>query len=180
VEFELYNRSGKKLTSDIVGRLNQLVVDYKTLKFQQVAGEETEVPFKFTVRVVIDEVTVSPDQIKGLTYGEERDVYDSQGQVTDTISRQVNEYRQLKKATMTGRIDFYDNQVGRVVNVVPIKVESVFTNAFGTLKGNPDAAGETTRLLLSSSQAEYPPAEQMILDAADEFVKRSAEVILAE
>jgi hypothetical protein len=180
VVLELTNRSGKNLTSDIVGRLNQIVSEYKKAQAKPASPGETVTPFNFTLRVVIDEVTVSPDQIKGLTYGEERDIYDNQGQVVDTIRCTVNEYRQLKKATIKGRVDFYDNQVGRVVNVIPISVESVFSNAFASIQGDPDAAGESTMLLLQSKQAAYPAAEQMVLDATDEFVKKVVEVILAE
>jgi hypothetical protein len=156
------------------------VAGYKKAQGKPASTDPSAVPFNFTLRVVIDAVTVSPDQIKGVTYGEERDVYDDQGQVVDTIRCTINEYRQLKKASMKGRVDFYDNQLGRVVNVVPISVESIFSNAFATLQGDPEAAGEATMMLLQSKQADYPAAEQMMLDATDEFVKKVVEVILAE
>ena len=56
VEFEMYNRSGKKLTSDIVGRLDQLSVDYMgTLRKPDMAGETSRSAdfFAFILRVVI-------------------------------------------------------------------------------------------------------------------------------
>ncbi len=180
VGFELQNRSGKNLTANIVGRLNKIVWDYKRSGLQQKDSTQLTQEFSFLVKVVIDEISVGPDQIKELTYGEERDLYNSEGVVVDTIRCQVNEYRQLKKATMSGRIDFYDKQIGQVVNRVPVRVETVFSNAYGSMQGNPEAAGETTRQLLTSRKAPYPGAEQMILDVTDEFVKKSVEIILAD
>ena len=179
MEFELSNRTGKKLTGDIVGRLNKIVGEYKKAKYGEATATETSPPLKFVLRVVLNEINVSPDQIKELNYGEERDIYRN-NEVVDTISCQVNEYRQLKISAIVGRIDYIDVQMGKVVNVVPIKVESLFTNSYGTLQGNPDAAGDDTRKLIRSKQAEYPSSEQMILDATDEFVKQAKEIILAE
>jgi len=59
-------------------------------------------------------------------------------------------------------------------------VETVFSNAYATLQGDPNAAGETTRQLLISKKAAYPSDEQMILTATEEFAKKAREIILAE
>jgi hypothetical protein len=178
LEFELYNRSGKDLTMPVVSRLNRIVWDYKRAKYGKEEGEPEVVGFKFTIKVVVSEIVIGPDQIKEMAYEEQRDIY-RDAEVVDTINCLVSEFRQLKKATMSGRIDFYDNQIGQVVNTVPIKVESIFANAYGTLQGNPDAAGEETIRLLSSKKADYPSSEQMILDATEEFVKKATEIVLA-
>lgn len=179
IEFELYNKSGKNLTGDIVGKLDKIVWDYKQVKYGQQKGDKPPVPFRFTMKVVITDVSVGQDQMKELTYEEQRDIYKDEV-VVDTIDCYVKEYRQLKKASMGGRIDFYDNQIGQVVNTVPLSVEVIFTNAYATLQGNPEAAGDDTRKLLLSKQAEYPSAEQMVLDATDEFVRKATQVVLAQ
>lgn len=179
MEFELVNKSGKKLTADIIGRLNKIVWDYKRARQPQPETAKSDVPFKFILRVVINKIDVSGDQIKELTYQEERDIYQND-EVIDTIKCLIYEYRQLKKATMIGRIDFYDVQLDQVVNIVPVKVESIFSNSYATLQGNPDAAGDATRMLLSSKKAEYPSAEEMILDATDEFVVKARQIVLVE
>jgi hypothetical protein len=179
MEFALVNKSGQNLTSDIIGRLDKIVWDYKRARIGQQETVPSEIPFKFILRVVINEIDVSGDQVKELNYQEERDLY-SDEEVVDTIKCLVYEYRQLKKATMIGRIDFYDVQLGQVVNIVPINVESVFTNSYGTLQGNPDAAGDATKMLLDSKKADYPSAEQMILDATDEFVVKARQIVLVE
>jgi hypothetical protein len=70
--------------------------------------------------------------------------------------------------------------MGQVINSVPIKVETIFSNEYATLQGNPAAAGEDTRKLLEARKAAYPSDEQMILTATEEFVKKAKETILAE
>jgi hypothetical protein len=179
IEFALYNKSGKNLTGDIVGRMDKIVWDYKKVKYGQQKGDKPAIPFKFTMRVVITDVSVGQDQMKDLAYEEQRDIY-KDDVVVDTIDCYVKEYRQLKKASMGGRIEFYDNQIGQVVNTVPLAVEVIFSNAYATLQGNPDAAGDETRRLLVSKQAAYPSAEQMVLDATDEFVRKATQVVLAQ
>ena len=179
IEFELANRSGQNLSSDIIGRLNRIVWDYKKTRYGQPATAAEGPPFKFILRVVINEIDVTGDQIKELSYQEERDLYSGE-EVVDTIKCLVYEYRQLKKATMIGRIDFYDVQLKQVVNTVPIKVESIFTNSYGTLQGDPEAAGDATLMLLSAKKADYPSAEKMILDATDEFVVKARQIVLVE
>lgn len=179
LEFELVNKSGKKLTSDVIGRLDRIVWDYKRARMNKSETAPAGIPFKFLLRVVINEIDVTGDQIKELNYQEERDLYRGD-EVVDTIKCLVFEYRQLKKATMIGRIDFYDMQLGQVVNIVPIRVESIFTNSYGTLQGDPDAAGDATRLLISSKKADYPSAEKMVLDVTDEFVVKARQIVMVE
>jgi hypothetical protein len=179
LEFELYDKTGKGLTKDIVNRLTKIIWEYKRAKYGNYQSDPKGPEFKFTIRVVVDDISVSPDQIKDLSYEEQRDVM-REGQVVDTITCLVNEHRQLKKATMIGRIDFYDNQLNQVVNMVPVKVETVFMNSYGTLQGNPDAAGDDTRELLNSKMVDYPTAEKMALNATDEFVKKASQVVLAQ
>jgi hypothetical protein len=122
---------------------------------------------------------IGPDQVKDLEYQEERDLYQGET-VVDTISCLVLESRQLKKAYLSGSLEYFDPRIGQVINSVPIKVETIFSNAYATLQGNPAAAGEDTRKLLDSKKVAYPSDEQMILTATEEFVKKAKEIILAE
>jgi hypothetical protein len=179
VEFELDNRTGKNISSSLADQLSIIIWQFKKAKYGQVEPATKDESFSFILRVVLDEMKIGPDKVKELQYSEERDVYRS-GIVVDTISCLINETRQLKRASLTGSLEYVDKQTGQVVNRVPIKVESVFKNAYATLQGNPAAAGDETRALLLSKQAAYPSSEQMILDAAAEFAKKAGEIIVAE
>jgi hypothetical protein len=122
---------------------------------------------------------IGTDQVKEVQYQEERDVLQDHV-VVDTMKCLVNETRQLKKAMLAGNIEYIDKQNGRIVNRIPLKVETVFRNSYASLQGNPDAAGDETRKLLTSTKAVYPSAEQMVMDATEEFSKKAAEIILSE
>jgi len=179
VEFELNNRTGKEISSSLIDQLSVIIWQFKKAKYGQVQPATKDESFTFILRVVLNEMKIGPDKIKELQYAEERDVY-RDALVLDTISCLINETRQLKLAELSGSLEYVDKQTGQVVNRVPIKVETVFKNAYATLQGNPDAAGDETRALIKSKQAAYPTSEQMILDAAAEFAKKAGEIILSE
>ena len=179
VEFELNNLTGRKISNSMVDKLTIIIWELKKAKYGQVKPDTIDDSFTFVLRVVLDELLVGSDQYKEVQYQEERDIYIG-GLVVETISCQITETRQLKKALLAGSIEYIDKQTGRVVNRVPIKVESIFSNAYASLQGNPDAAGDATRELLRSKKADYPSAEQMVLDATEEFTKKARGVILAE
>ncbi|NTV83063.1 MAG: hypothetical protein HGA23_02030 [Bacteroidales bacterium] len=179
VEFELHNRTGKNISPTLVNHLSVIIWDFKKAKYGQEKPVVTDDSFTFILRVILDDLLIGADQVKQLEYQEERDIY-SGNQVIDTIKCLVNETRQLKKALLSGNLEYVDKQTGKVVNRIPIKVESVFSNAYASLQGNPDAAGEVTRELLKAKQAPYPSNEQMIIDATEEFSRKAGEVILSE
>jgi hypothetical protein len=179
VEFEMHNRTHKTISPAMTDQLSIIIWEFKKAKYGQVKPTVTDKSFSFTLRVILDNLEIGPDQVRDLQYQEERDVYQGD-QVVDTISCLIDESRQLKKAQLIGSLEYYDNQTGQVVNRIPIKVESVFTNAYATLQGNPAAAGEATVELLRAKKAAYPSDEQMILDATQEFSRKAGEIILAE
>jgi hypothetical protein len=179
VEFELHNRTGMKISSSLVNHLSIIIWEFKKAKYGQEKPAATDDSFTFILRVILDDLKIGSDQVKEMEYQEERDIYRGE-QVIDTIKCLVLETRQLKKALLSGSLEYVDKQTGKVVNRIPIKVESVFSNAYASLQGDPDAAGDATRELLRAKKAPYPSDEQMILDATEEFSKKAGEVILSE
>ncbi len=178
MEFELQNRTGRVISNQMVSQLETIVVDFMRASRAQ-APESTDIPgsLDFRMRIVLDKIQIGPDQIRELEYSEERDRIEN-NLVVDTLRCTVKEYRQLKKATLTGAIEYMDTEREQVINRVPVSVESVFTNAYAYLQGDPQAAGESTRELLKSRKADYPSEEQMTQDVTEEFVKKAREVIL--
>jgi len=179
IEFEMYNRTQKVVSAAMIDQLSVIIWEFKRAKYGQTKPEKIDDSYTFILRVVLDEILIGADQVKELEYQEERDVY-RDGQVVDTLKCLVTETRQLKRAKLSGSLEYVDKTSGNVVNKVPIVVESVFMNAYALLQGDADAAGEETRKLLMSKRAPYPSNEQMILDATEEFTKKAREVILAE
>jgi hypothetical protein len=179
MEFELQNMTGKQISPSVVDQLSIIIWEFKRAKYGQVKPEKTDDSFTFILRIVLDQVQVGNDQVKELQYQEERDIYQGD-QVVDTIKCVVLETRQLKKAMLGGSLEYIDKQSGKVVNRVPVKVESVFKNSYASLQGDPDAAGEETRELLKSKKAAYPSSDQMVMDATEEFTKKAREILLSE
>ncbi len=179
MEFEMHNRSRKVVSSSMVDQLSIIIWEFKKARYGQVKPAQADDSFAFILRVILDDLEIGPDQVRELEYQEERDIIQDE-QVVDTIKCLILETRQLKKAQLTGSLEYFDKQTGKVVNRVPIRVESVFSNAYATLQGDPGAAGEATRELLKAKKAAYPSNEQMILDATEEFAKKAGEIILAE
>jgi hypothetical protein len=179
MEFEMHNRTRKVVSASMVDQLSIIIWEFKKARYGQAKPAQADDSFTFILRVILDDLEIGPDQIRELEYQEERDIIQDQ-QVVDTIKCLILETRQLKKAQLTGSLEYFDKQTGKVVNRVPIRVESVFSNAYATLQGDPGAAGEATRELLEAKKAAYPTNEQMILDATEEFVKKAGEIILAE
>lgn len=179
IGFEMHNRTGKPVSNSIIDHLTRVIWEFKKARHGNVETQPEGQEMRFSIRVVLNELQVGPDQMRELQYLEERDQF-MDDVVVDTLRCEIQEYRQLKKASMIGALEYFDHQAGQVINTVPIKVESLFTNAYASLQGDPQAAGDATRLLLSSKRAAYPSNEQMVLDAAEEFAKKASEVILAQ
>jgi len=179
VEFELQNKTGKNISSSMADQLSIIIWEFKRAKYGQVKPEKTDNSFTFILRLywmksrsVLTSTKMSSTRKSAMFY--------SGNQVVDTIKCVVFETRQLKKAMLAGSLEYIDKQSGRIVNRVPVKVESVFKNSYATLQGDPDAAGEDSRELLKSKKAAYPSSDQMILDATEEFSKKAREIILSE
>lgn len=176
---EMHNRTGKVISSSMVEQLSGIIWEFKKARYGQAKPASTENSWSFTLRVILDKMEIGPDQVKNVEYQEERDLYQGET-VIDTISCLVSETRQLKKAYLSGSLEYYDPRIGQVINSVPIKVETIFSNAYATLQGDPSAAGDDTRKLLDSKKVAYPSDEQMIMTMTEEFVKKAKEIILAE
>ena len=176
---EMHNRTGQVISSSMVEQLSGIIWEFKKARYGQVKPAATDDSWSFTLRVILDEMEIGPDQVKDLEYQEERDLYQDD-MVIDTINCLISESRQLKKVYLSGSLEYFDPRIGQVINSVPIKVETIFSNAYATLQGNPVAAGEDTRKLLDSKKVAYPSDEEMILTATEEFVKKAKEIILAE
>lgn len=179
VEFGLQNRTGASLSQGMVQQLTVIIREFNQARSQQPKPDSTDQSFAFILRVSIEELTIGPDQVRELEYQEERDILLGDV-VVDTIRCLVRETRQLKKAQLKGSLEYVEKTTGNVVNRVPIQVETIFSNAYASLQGNPEAAGEETRKLLKAGKAEYPGDEQMTRDVTQEFTKKAREIIRGE
>ena len=177
IEYELYNQTGKALNEQIVKQISVAVFAYRDSRLNKAAVTKPENSFPFRIRIYLTELKVSPERVKEMSYAEERDIY-RDDVVVDTIRCHVEQYTQVKGASLSGRIDIYDVNMGSVVNTVPVTAESMFMHSYATLKGNPDAAGEETRKMLVQKEVPFPSNESIVMDAVVEFTKMAIKVLL--
>lgn len=175
VRYDLINNSGKTLDPVILSKMENIFTEYEnTLKLKSPDKEKTD----FSIQIVIQDVSVTPGQVKELRFGEERDILDEEGRVVDTIRCQIDETRQRKSAEISALIRYRDNRMGSVVNKVPVKVESIFLHRYGSLRGDPEAASRETLELVKAREQEYPSDKKMLSDAMDKFREKAMTVMM--
>jgi len=177
IQYELYNRTGWDLQSEIIETLSVAVYAHRRERQEKPQADLQDLSFPFSIRVYLTELKVSPDRVKKSNYAEERDIFRN-GVVIDTIRCNVDQFKQVKGAVLTGRIDIYDETLKTVINTIPLTAESMFIHSYATLKGNPDAAGAETRLLLAQKEVKFPSNEAIVMDAVEEFMKQAIQVLL--
>jgi hypothetical protein len=175
LNFELHNKTGQELNSSIVSGVSRSfkVINDKKKSYQG----KGKARYDFTIRINLDEIKITPEQVKTRAYREERDIFDENNQVVDTISCDVTEHFQRKAALLKGNIQYVDNSKDLVINTVPVTVESIFLHKYGSVQGDIEAMSEETKSLVGRSEAVYPSNEALILDAVGKF-RSKAEMIL--
>lgn len=172
IEFKVINESGKKFSEQMIAQLVGVFIDYKNPE-----PDKNEKNYLFAVNIRLTGLDVTPDQIKSSSYREERDVIDENGRTVDTLWCEVTENKQRKSASLKGVVEYYDVNKKRVVHLVPIDVESVYLNSYGTLTGNPAAASEETIRLVNKEMPVYPSSDSLVKDAVDKFSEHLRQII---
>lgn len=173
LKLEVHNKTGKKLNKDIVSSMKY---SFRGLATTSAAGKDAQ--YNFTIRLILTDIVVTKPQLKTKQYIEERDIYDDDMLVVDTISCTVTENYQRKAASLKGKIELIDQKKNQVINNVPIGVESVFLHKYATVTGNIDACGPETREMLLKKEVEYPTNEVLVMDAVQKFTEKVSQVVM--
>jgi len=125
--------------------------------------DEGEVPYtivltkKSSALVTIDvrSIEVSPIRLDEVSFKESKD-----GKTVE-----VTDHSQNKSATITGVIDYRD-QEGKLIGTVPFEAKSSFKNDYTTIRGDREACSAETLNRLNSQPVPVPTDESLLLDAA--------------
>ncbi len=172
LSLEVRNKTGKKIDPEIVNRFKNAFETVLPKPEDKRAKE-----YDFTISIILDDISVTEPQFKTERYIEERDVFNENGNVTDTIRCTVTENFQRKASRIKGKVLYVDENKRQVVNSVPVSVESIFLNKYATVTGNIDACGEETRKMLMNKEAEYPGDKGLIMDAVKLFNEKVSNII---
>ena len=169
VHYVLVNNSGKELNSYVIQEISSAFTIYNEKLPSTSDNGKSSKDYEFDIKVVVEEISVTRDQIKTLEYVEERDIMNDDGLVVDTISCTVTEFHQRKGAEIKGYVQYIDNKLKTPVNTTPVQAESVFLHTYGSLQGNINAGGEETRALLLKKEAPYPTNASIVMDAVKKY-----------
>jgi len=143
----------------------------------------------FTARIIINNVSVSPDGIQesrrvektvvedGFQY-----VLDARGNVmkdtsgndikvpkTREVIAEIFETNQFKAGRIEGSMEITNRANGQVVRRIPLAGETQFRTTSVWFQGDERALTEKTKKILKGHPVPYPAADQLLSDAADLF-----------
>ncbi|MEZ4952989.1 MAG: hypothetical protein R2825_05385 [Saprospiraceae bacterium] len=83
------------------------------------------------------------------------------------VVARVFETLQTKSAIVSGHLQFFDNQTGRIFHEEPITAENIFENYAATFHGDKRALSRESKNKIGNSPIPFPTDEALVLQAAD-------------
>ena len=184
----------KELMQFSVNRLDEKFIQYDLEKQRSVA-------YDYVIEVAIDQINVSPERIDRRLFTEQKKVQDGMQPMRDKEGnilldstgkvREEPRFRNLeatiqetlleKQVSLSGSVDFYDDQNSKLLHRSPIKANTAFAYMFAMLmNGDLKAASQKTLDLIKNGPAPFPTDEIMVMDAAKQMNRDIATIIKRE
>lgn len=192
------NNSDKVLPEDFDTELRKISLaelDTEWLRYETVP--DTTMRYDYYVVINIRNIDVSPESVEKRTYTDSKEVQDGMKYVLDqngnvakdslgndirepnmvTISAEVTESVQQKRALVGGSIDYVDLQTNQLMKTEEISVEAVFQHYSAVASGDEDALTDASYQKVRNSPIPFPSNEAMLMDAAQKLKERAKVVI---
>lgn len=200
VLYKMQNRSGIPLPANFEEELTKITLQELNRTWLQYDVKAVEGrKYDYTIWVNMKVIDVSPEQVKENSFVESKEVpdgfqylLDAKGNVrkdtsgndlklpkTKTIFCKVNEIHQLKKAVITGTLDYINNTTQQLIKSENIVAENIFENHAARAEGDLNALKPETKARLGSGPAPFPPSPAMILNAGQALKARVKDIIWA-
>ncbi|MEL7161980.1 MAG: hypothetical protein AAFN92_14560, partial [Bacteroidota bacterium] len=188
ITVETHNETGGYLPAGFEDRLLRIDASamddrWRVFEAQRRPGRD----YDYVARITLRDIQVSPERSQERQYIDEREITDGEEYVLDengnvakdtlgndikrpreiVIRADVFEVLQTKSAVVTGGYELYDLRQKRVVDQGELTAESVFENYASTFEGDRRALSSQSRRNIGNRPVEFPPNEQLILEAAD-------------
>jgi hypothetical protein len=200
VLFKMQNQSGIPLPPDFENELTKITLNELNrtwLQYDVRAVEGRKYDYNIWVNMKI--IDVSPESVRENSYTESKEIndgfqyaLDEKGNVkkdqagndikvpkTRTIFCTVKEIHQLKKAIITGTLDYVNNASQQLIKSEPLVAENIFENHAARSEGNTDALKPESKAKLGSGPVPFPPSPAMILNAGQALKARVKDIIWA-
>ncbi len=153
--------------------------------------------YDYTIYLNLNNIFVSPEQVNEESHTEEREIedgfkykLDSKGNVMrDTagndikipvikiITCKVIQVHQMKRAMISGTLDYFDNRTKQLIKTDPISAEWVFENHSANAFGDLNALKPETKKLLGNKPLPFPSNPDMIMQANQILKQMSKDII---
>lgn len=158
---------------------------------------ENDLDYDYFLILRVQEIAISPETTDRETFTETREIQDGMKYELDddgnvkkdslgndirvpnmvTVSAEVKEIVQQKKAFVGGSLDVYDIATDQLMKTDQISVEAVFSHRSAEVSGNSKAISEETATLAGQKPVPFPRNEAMLLDAASLLKDQSKSLI---
>lgn len=200
VLFKMQNQSGIPLPANFENELTKISLqDLNRTWLQYDVNTVEGRKYDYVIWANLKVIDVTPESINANSYIESKEVndgfryvLDEKGNVkkdqagndikvakTKVISCEVQEKHQLKKAIITGVLDYVNNSTQQLIKSNPVVAETIFENHFAQAIGDLSALKPASSKKLNTSFVPFPPSPAMILDAGQQLKAKIKDIIWA-
>ena len=190
VLFNMENNSQSILPKDFEREIKRInVSDMESMWRTVHLSPQQNRKYDYNVVMNLRQMDISPEQFREREYFDKdiiedgwRYVLDQKGNVLkDTLGNDVKEPNkveivarvfetlQTKSAIISGTLEFFDNQTGRIIHQEPITAEAIFENYAARFDGDRRALSKESKRKIGNSPIPFPTDESLVLQAADQL-----------
>jgi hypothetical protein len=145
--------------------------------------------YDYAVKMRITHIDISPELVKERAYEESRKVQDGWRYLLDengnvakdslgndirearmiTVRAQILENYQSKVATLSGRVEIYDQRTGERIESHPLSAEAIFENYAATFRGDERALSAQSKRRIGNRPQPFPSNEALLFEAAEQL-----------
>lgn len=191
---EYKNRSKASISPDFMADLESIVLTYHERQYLDYAlKEEDGKVYPLLIKIFIEDIQVTPGTVNKKEYTTSHKnpesfetAYDNEDEKAkakkhpDYNKCQITEIYQVKTAKMSGKLEYIDNQSGRLLYSIPITARAIFENKTATASGDMFACPPEIYDILDKPKKKFPKNDEMINRVGKEFKMLLKEVIWNE
>ena len=186
----------------IPARLEKALLDFETYGLNKFwtsyhANNNTQKTFDYAMELQLQQINISPEQVREREITRQREVVDGWQYVLDArgnvlkdslgndvkvdkyinVVAQINEVQQFKSSQIIAQVVFKDLNNQQIMKRFPIDSGFVFENFFGTFRGDRRALNEDDQVLVGGRPLPFPPTEQMIFDNGQDLKMKLKQIL---
>lgn len=193
-------------TSDkiIPKNLEKDLLNFNTYKLNSLwtiydAKKQPNVDYDYNLSILLDEIIISPEQLKEKETLQEREVIDgwvyvknAQGEtkkdslgnsikkdVYKKVSGRLNIVSQNKYARVVGFVEYFDNNNNEPIESFPLASEFIFENVYAQFRGDRKVLNKDQLELINNRFIPFPSNEQMIYDSGENLKNNIKQIIVS-